>query len=786
MQINFDALRQLVVDPENFAHARRAKERFDVLIAREFAPLVRTVTRNPNLKVVSWGSAPATDGKTVYLQTPWALGETLEHNTALCALRDEGHLSLCPACRISDEVRADMWHESAHITERSFEEMSRHTLWLIIKERFQHELDTLDQHKMTALRDKFLNAPSSLAALKCVDKWLLMTWNVIEDIYVNRRLYAARPGVEPGMQATTVTAFTKGLVDPNTGKPADRGRDLDAMMVPYLIGHGLDGYPGVKDYFGPEHVGLFDDADLKAIVDDIPSECSIGDRFDLSLRLLVKLRELGFLPRPQDSLLPPQPPAPTPPPSEKQEPQPDQGEEQERCGETQSSESEADENDEGEDESESDEEGEAGDGESDESDEEESEPGEGSSSEADESEADDEEGEAGDGESDESEADEADDEEGEAGDGESDESEADDESEEEGEGGGGDTDDEQDSEDESEEGEGEDEGDGEAGDGESEAESEPEAGPTDDEIDAMIEKAIEAMTDLMGHGQEDQATPEQEAAMTKADAQVDFDDPSYILNGLQIVEPYRFSGGAKPIVKPNEAIMARPLSHLRVVFAENKRTGMRRDLRRGPTLDKRHLHRAGADDYRIFGKRDIPKTRDWSVVVGVDFSSSNNSNGALRPVKEVSATIAELLHRLGIPFQFEGHTGTNRYLTHTIVKDFDTPWNKDSLARLNEISGMGGNMDGHSMERYRKLAEARRTTDKLILYFTDGEMHGYGEEREILEKNIDLCRKLGIHLLAVSYQNDSPTQLGLETIRFDSGQDIASIVSGLDAYLSTH
>ena len=125
-------------------------------------------------------------------------------------------------------------------------------------------------------------------------------------------------------------------------------------------------------------------------------------------------------------------------------------------------------------------------------------------------------------------------------------------------------------------------------------------------------------------------------------------------------------------------------------------------------------------------------------------------------------------------------------LLHVPIKPVDKPWTPECVEHLSWMVGQGGNLDGHSLERYRKLLDAQRATDKLLMYFTDGEMHGSGEEADILVRNIALCRQRRYNLLGIAYKNDSPKNLGLDCITYYSGQDVARIVAGLDRYLSRH
>ena len=65
-------------------------------------------------------------------------------------------------------------------------------------------------------------------------------------------------------------------------------------------------------------------------------------------------------------------------------------------------------------------------------------------------------------------------------------------------------------------------------------------------------------------------------------------------------------------------ILIRALSPARPLASDRVRTQPQdphdRLLEEGAALDVPHLHRIGQDDFRIFGRKDIPAKRDWLVL----------------------------------------------------------------------------------------------------------------------------------------------------------------------------
>jgi hypothetical protein len=864
------------VSQQDFEHGTRALNRMRELIYTEFAPLLRVLTKQPRLKVEPHPTLSATDGKKVMLVIPWELGETQEHDRSLCGKRDQNMDMECPACRTLDHARSDAYHESAHLTEKTFEQIAPFQVWQAITEEFGPELDAMSKQERDQLRWKVINSPTTLQGFCTIDPWFQMTWNAIEDIYVNRRLFKARPGTVAPMLASTRRLLMEGFkrMDGSQASWADSDENFQAIMAAYLMGAEMTDDDMRKRFEKVD--ALFDDVAIRDLMDSIPGECGFEVRARTAFKLLAELRKHGYCPRPSYSVLPPPPPPPPPPSQDEQQDEPqdsDEQDEQDDEQEPQDGESESDDESEAEGqgepcsegEQESDDESESseaeGDGEADDKDDESEseadEKGSGDDSEDDES-ADEAEGsgDTGDGQ-DETETEEQGDDEGDADDeaeteveGESQGEEGSESDDDEGEGEGSDADDQADDEgDDEQDGEGEDQGsdaddqadddqdgegdgqgsdaddqadddedeqndDGEGGEGASGAsQDDPDAetddeqgdgqeeGPTDQEIQDMIEQALRDFLDMVGHGEDKEQEPEKEDALERAIKQSDFDEPSENLDRVEVKDYSEEWSQRDPgcHLEVPESVIARPKNHLRVVFAENRKVGLEGSLKSGPRLDNKHLHRVGSDDFRIFGRRSIPKRRDWFVVVGLDISSSNNSNGALRPMKEAASAVGQMLQQLGVKFVMEAHTSTaetfydssggrqyRRVLIHCPVKAETEVWDARTLRKLEQMYGQGGNMDGHSLERYRKLLDANRATDKLLMYFTDGEMHGSGEEGEVMQRNIELCLQRRYNLLAIAYKNDSPKDFGFDCVTYKDGRDVATIVAGLDRHLSRH
>ena len=186
------------------------------------------------------------------------------------------------------------------------------------------------------------------------------------------------------------------------------------------------------------------------------------------------------------------------------------------------------------------------------------------------------------------------------------------------------------------------------------------------------------------------------------------------------------------------------------------------------------------------------------MVIGLDISGST-SGGVVARIKAAGLHMAELLHRLGVTFAVYAHTGTptnldagGDYSTDTwsldvvVVKDPKERWTDATRERLRRVCPLMCNLDGHTLEYYRKVCERQQATDKLVMYFTDGAMPGqnYGEELEILQREIREAPGRGISIVGVGVGTDSPNAHGLDTVRLDDLEDVPRLVRELEQRLT--
>lgn len=782
-----------------------AIQRMEQRISSFYEPLVKAIT-GKTIKVLPHPTSSSTDGRRVYLAVPLVLGEDTEHIKNLCGQRDpETKWMKCPACAVTDELDSNVYHEvCGHICFDSFmdvepEVKKKAFQFLLMKKVEEADPDRVDE----VLANINAHAKSAMQVAHAVDCWLPLITNMIEDIYVNQSMYQERPGTWEPMFATDYLFLTRGMRnigDVNHPERTDAwsgaSPDSRAIMCLYVMANKFD--------FARPLVG----ADMSVVLDDprIQEAVSMqhvllhenpGSRLELALQIQEYLRELGFCIDPRSFVFKPPPiviemtreeydsldksdePDPEdspiiikiidPPPSE------DEGESDDD-----------DEEGEGEGSGESDEESDDDDAESDSS----SGPGESNDEESD---------------------DEADG----AGDDESEDDESED--------GGGSGESSDDDDDDSEDGgaemrpsstEGDEEGEWkpmdhdadpiEAGDASDDVEhgkgdsgshktlksvideAKEEAEAKADQAARDAEEAASILEDFTGHG-DDGDKPETHAEEIQhelveliLDQRDHFDTLSFGVTGVTARKATVTDKVNLKTAPPYNKIMP-SLGPLRVAFTVNRKRGTERSLEKGPKIDARHLYRIKTDDSRWHAKRNIPKRRDWSVLIGCDNSGSTGGGGRIQTIASGAYAMSELLAGVGIPFSVFSHSGSSSRLWIDEIKDFADPWDDTARRRCLAQTSRSSNLDGHTLEYYRRHLERERSTDKLLLYVTDGAMpcENYDEELEILQRNIKYCMAHGIYLVGIGVLNDEPKKYGLDMIRYDSLSDLPFLVSEL-------
>ena len=246
----------------------------------------------------------------------------------------------------------------------------------------------------------------------------------------------------------------------------------------------------------------------------------------------------------------------------------------------------------------------------------------------------------------------------------------------------------------------------------------------------------------------------------------------------------------------NSGILESSLSKMRVVFSENDKSKTQANRRSGKINTRALGKRAPVGDDRLFKKKTFPKKRDYAVLIMVDMSGSTAGE---RLTMEMNAVIsqAELLSRMGIKFSVVAHSGTlsrdsvyDQYRPYAreyafvkiVLKDWNEPWSSNQLEAAKNLFSYDCNLDGHALAYGRSEILKQRATDRLIMYYSDGQMpaENHDEELALLKKELKILSSQGVIVAGVGVNTDSPTKHGLPTVRLDSETDVPKVVDHLE------
>lgn len=247
---------------------------------------------------------------------------------------------------------------------------------------------------------------------------------------------------------------------------------------------------------------------------------------------------------------------------------------------------------------------------------------------------------------------------------------------------------------------------------------------------------------------------------------------------------------------PEERALGPALLRMRVAFSNNQRGSERRHLKSGKVNSRVLGRRAHLGDERLFQKRSLPGKRDYFVLIGMDVSASTAGSNLLLEKQAVMAQ-ANLLNRLGVEFAIYAHScgwtdrddgrggGVSLDIYH--VKDANEPFNEATRDRIRSLGPDSGNIDGHTLEFYRKVLDRSTATDRIIMYYTDGKMpaENHNEELEVLQREIKTCKRKGYTLMGVGIRTDSPVRHGLDTVQIDTHEDVVKVVKHLEKRLTS-
>ncbi len=326
-------------------------------------------------------------------------------------------------------------------------------------------------------------------------------------------------------------------------------------------------------------------------------------------------------------------------------------------------------------------------------------------------------------------------------------------------------------------------------------------GKSDQDLEELIELLSEFLKVIVGHGFELQgggaggrASQQDEQAVEVAVKSLDVLDtvpinvnPPVVHHGKGVAYNRVYGGDVptKAEFKSDERHLLPALTAARIAFSVNARAKRERNQTSGRIDGKMLARRVPFQDERMFKNVVRPTKRNYHVVIGMDASGSTTGS-TLEQEKLAVLAMADTCDRLGVTFEVWAHTTEfdDAYTDAPSlykIKDLKEPWADKQRDLLRRLGASGANLDGHTLQFYRKRVEMSKATDKILMYYTDGAMpaSNYTEELEVLKSEIELCRKRGITLMAVGMGTDSPKAHGFDTAVINSEKDYRKVVEHL-------
>lgn len=241
--------------------------------------------------------------------------------------------------------------------------------------------------------------------------------------------------------------------------------------------------------------------------------------------------------------------------------------------------------------------------------------------------------------------------------------------------------------------------------------------------------------------------------------------------------------------RPSEAIVGKSVARGRIAFTNNARVQHHRNERSGRIAGNVLGKRAALGDDRLFKRKTVPDKRNYHVLFALDASGSMY-DGTMTKVKRAARALADMCHRLGVDFSIYAHSTEGSFwstpsLSIYEIKAPGEAWSTEVKSALATVNPVSGNLDGHSLQYYRKKLDAVKATDKVLMYFTDGAMpaENYAEELAVLQTEIEICRRRKYTLLGVGLGTDSPRGHGLDTVLVNSEGDYPKVIEHLSRTL---
>lgn len=256
-----------------------------------FTSFARSITGNRSVRVIL-GDSFKTDGHTIMITPPIALGEERTHDKFICSKRGPDKRMLCPACDAREMLLWPLYHEIGHIAFNSNEPPEDYHRSLIKKVVEEWHPYRVCAHGLL-MNEKINHGRSSLALAAAFDPYLAQLTNAFEDARVNSSMFKARAGLRVMFDAGTLRAFESGVEVPHTGEMVMwSDADINAQVV---IGLFLiaSGYEVEENYLREEARKILEDEELIKIAEGVQYARSPKHVFELALTAWLRMQKLG-------------------------------------------------------------------------------------------------------------------------------------------------------------------------------------------------------------------------------------------------------------------------------------------------------------------------------------------------------------------------------------------------------------------------------------------------------------------------------------------------------------
>ena len=288
-----------LTDEERIEQAQAAVKNGRAIL-RSLTGFARALTGRKDVEVVLHTGIPSTDNKKIYWRPPIELGHPAKHDRHLCDKRGENTQLLCEACRVREQIMAVILHEISHIAFDSFSPTTE-AHKIAMTERAIEEWGTKYAERIKDSINKLpawqKNDYKTMSGV--ISPFLPGLLNALEDARVNAAMFRARPGTKVMMRSHVAGILTDGIEQEDGSVMSWREQPLNAQVVAgcFVVAAGYEMDPS---WFHSDVLKALEDSQLSKLCLEAGASRRAGDVYDISFKVLARLRELGYCLKPEE------------------------------------------------------------------------------------------------------------------------------------------------------------------------------------------------------------------------------------------------------------------------------------------------------------------------------------------------------------------------------------------------------------------------------------------------------------------------------------------------------